>query len=143
GRKLGVDNSHRKALLRGLTLSLIEHEGIRTTPARAKELRWFADRVVTLAKRGDLASRRQIVQLLGSVETGDSGKNRVRTAIDKIYTLLVPRYQGRNGGYTQIVRLAERRPGDNAEMCYMRYIPAPEEAKPKAKKEGGKGKETR
>src|SRR3954470_4322365 len=95
GRKLGVDNSHRKAMMRGLTLALIEHEGIRTTPARAKELRWFADRVVTLAKRGDLAGRRKIVQLLGSTETNVPGQNRVRTAVEKVYTLLVPRFAGR------------------------------------------------
>lgn len=139
GRKLGVDQSHRIALLRGLTLSLIEHEGIRTTPARAKELRWYADRVITLAKRGDLAGRRQIIKLLGSTETQHTGENRVRNAIDRVYTLLVPRYAGRNGGYTQIVRLAERRPGDNAEMCYMRYIPSAEDKKEKAgKKEAGK-----
>ncbi len=142
GRKLGVDQSHRIALLRGLTLALIEQEGIKTTPARAKELRWYADRVVTLAKRGDLASRRQIVQLLGSTKTNTPGENRVRGAVERIYTLLVPRYQGRNGGYTQIVRLADRRAGDNAELCYMRYIPAPEEAKEKTKKEG-KGKEAK
>jgi large subunit ribosomal protein L17 len=141
GRKLGVDQSHRIALLRGLTLSLIEQDGIRTTPARAKELRWYADRVITLAKRGDIASRRQIVQLLGSTKTYSSGENRVRTAVEKVYTLLVPRFQGRNGGYTQIIRLADRRPGDNAEVCYMRYLPAPEEAK--EKKKDGKGKEAK
>lgn len=138
GRKLGVDQSHRIALLRGLTLSLIEHEGIRTTPARAKELRWYADRVVTLAKRGDLAARRQLVKLLGSTETQHTGENRVRNAIERVYTLLVPRFAGRNGGYTQIVRLAERRPGDNAEMCYMRYIPGEEKKEKTGKKDGGK-----
>src|SRR3954471_4226376 len=140
GRKLGVAPHHRKALLRSLTLALIERETIKTTPARAKELRWFAERIVTLAKRGDIAGRRHIVRLLGSTQTQHSGENRVRMAVDRIYTQLAPRFKDRNGGYTQILRLAIRRAGDNAEMCVMRYIPAPEDKKTagKPKKEAKK-----
>src|SRR4051812_41047304 len=112
GRKLGVAPHHRKALLRSLTLALIEKETIRTTPARAKELRWFAERVVTLAKRGDVSGRRHIVKLLGNTETKRPGENRVRIAIERIYSQLVPRFRTRPGGYTQILRLAQRRAGD-------------------------------
>lgn len=137
GRKLGVSAPHRKALLRSLTLSLIEHEAIKTTPARAKELRWYADRVVTLVKRGDVASLRQIVQLLGSTETYRPGENRIRLAIERLKKEIVPRFQSRTGGYTQILRLARNRAGDNAEMCVMRYIPS-EEKKDKGKKDGAK-----
>ena len=68
GRKLGVDSPHRVALLRSLTLALIENEAIKTTKARAKELRWFADRMVTLAKRGDIHGRRHMIKLLGSTQ---------------------------------------------------------------------------
>ena len=136
GRKLGVDHSHRKAMLRSLTLSLIEHDTIRTTPARAKELRWWADHIVTLAKKGDLSSRRRIIQLLGSTRTYETGENRVRKAIEKVYEQLVPRFKSRNGGYTQMFRLALRRPGDNAEMCLMRYIPGEAPAKGSAKTKG-------
>ena len=93
GRKLGVAPHHRKALLRNLTLALIERETIKTTPARAKELRWFAERVVTLAKRGDVAGRRHIVKLLGSTQTQHAGENRVRNAVDRIYTQLAPRFK--------------------------------------------------
>ena len=134
GRKLGVDQSHRIALLRSLTLALIEQPAIKTTPARAKELRWYADRVVTLAKRGDLAARRQIVKLLGSAQTKVPGENRVRNAIEKVYADLVPRFAGRQGGYTQMVRMPMRRAGDAAEICVIRYLPAAEEPKKGGKK---------
>lgn len=134
GRKLGVDHSHRIALLRSMTLALIEHETIRTTPARAKELRWYAERIVTLAKKGDVASRRRIIQLLGSTQNTRPGENRVRNAIERVYTQLAPRFKDRPGGYTQMFRLALRRPGDNAEMCLFRYIPGGE-SETKGKKE--------
>ncbi|MBY0369063.1 50S ribosomal protein L17 [bacterium] len=123
GRKLSRSAPHRKAMLRSMTLSLIEKEEIRTTPPRAKELRWFADRVVTWAKRGDLHSRRQIVKLLGSTQTNHSGENRVRNALEKLYSSLAPRFKDRPGGYTQMIRLAHRRQGDNAELCVFRYLP--------------------
>lgn len=135
GRKLGVDQSHRIALLRSLTLALIEHEAIKTTTARAKELRWYADRIVTLAKRGDLSARRRMVQLLGSTQNLRTGENRVRMAIERVYEELVPRFQTRPGGYTQIIRIATRRAGDNTEMCLIRYLPPADE-----KKAGAKGK---
>ena len=145
GRKLGVSSPHRIALLRSLTLALIEKESIKTTVARAKELRWYADRVVTLAKRGDVSARRHIVKLLGSTETKVPGQNRVRLAIDRIYTDLVPRFQTRPGGYTSIIRLDTRRVGDNAELCVIRYIPGPEskggKPAPKAKKAKTESKE--
>lgn len=134
GRKLGVDSSHRDALLRTLTLSLIEHEAIKTTKARAKELRWFADRVVTLAKRGDVHARRHMIKLLGSTQTNHAGENRVRNAIEKVYSTLVPRYKTRPGGYTQILHLLDRRAGDNSEMVLMRYIPSADDDKKKATK---------
>ena len=128
GNKLGQGPDRRRALLRSMTLALIERPQIRITIARAKALRWHADHVVTLAKRGDVHGRRQIISLLGCSKTGN-GENRVRTVIDKVYTDLAPRFKTRPGGYTQIFRLGERRPGDNAEMCIMRYIPGEEDAK--------------
>ena len=123
GRKLGVLPSHRKALLRSLTVAISEKDEFTTTPARAKELRWYAERVVTLAKRGDVAGRRRIVQLLGSSETQKGKPNRVRSAIDRVYTDLVPRFKTRPGGYTQIFRLALNRPGDNGRILLARPSP--------------------
>lgn len=138
GNKLGMTAPHRKAMLRSLTLALIERETIRTTPARAKELRWYADRVVTLAKRGDLHSRRQIVTLLGSCETYSQGENRARKVLEKLYSTLAPRFKDRPGGYTQLIRLAVRRAGDNAEMCVFRYLPGTESEKPAKKEKAAK-----
>lgn len=126
GDKLGVLPSHRVALLRNLTLALIEHGKIKTTTRRAKAMRWYAEHVVTLAKRGDLSSRRQIVKLLGSTHTGKPGHNRIRLALDKVYSDLAPRFKDRNGGYTQIFRLAQPRVGDCAPMCLIQYIPGAE-----------------
>lgn len=133
GRKLGVDSPHRDAMLRSLTLALIEHDHIRTTRARAKELRRVADRIVTWGKRGDVHARRLMVKFLGSTQTGPGGVNRARKAIERVYSELVPRFKTRPGGYTQILHLAARRAGDNAEMVLMRYLPAPDE-------KGAKGK---
>lgn len=134
GRKLGRSPEHRRATLRALTLALIENESIKTIPSRAKELRWYAERAVTLAKRGDVASRRQLVVMLGSTQTNIPGENRVRNAIEKVCKELAPRFKDRQGGYTQILRLATRRAGDNAEQCIMRYIPGAEEKKTKTTK---------
>lgn len=147
GRKLGVTPDHRRALLRSLTLALIERDQIQITPARAKALRGYADHVITLAKRGDLHGRRQIVRLLGSSETNTPGNNRVRNAVERVYSDLAPRFKTRPGGYTQIFKLVDRRPGDNAEQVIMRYIPSPDEKKKttggeKGKKEAKKKTET-
>jgi len=130
-RKLGRDSSHRIATMRALALALIENETIKTTVAKAKELRRYAERLLTLAKRGDLHSRRLIVSMLGSTITHHGKTNRVRTAIAKLYSKFVPRFKSRNGGYTQIFRVANRRVGDNAELAIIRYIPPPEEKKKK------------
>lgn len=116
-------------MFRSLTLALIENETIRTTPGRAKELRWFAERIVTLAKRGNLAGRRRVYSLLGNTKTGDNGTNRVDLAVRKLYGTLAPRFETRPGGYTQILKLADNRPGDNAPMCLIRYIPEVGDAK--------------
>ena len=138
GRKLGVNPSHRKAMMRSMALALIERDQIQTTPARAKQLRTLSERLVTLAKRDKLHSRRRIVRLLGSTETKVIGQNRVRLALKKLYSDLVPRFKDRNGGYTQIVR-GHRRPGDNAETCIMRYVPLDEKkaARQAAGRRGG------
>lgn len=138
GDRLGVLPSHRVALLRNLTLALIEHGQIKTTTRRAKAMRWYAEHVVTLAKRGDLASRRQIVKLLGSTQTGKPGHNRIRLALDKVYSEIAPRFKDRQGGYTQIYRLAQPRVGDCAPMCLIQYLPGPEEAKVKPGKASDK-----
>jgi len=137
GRKLGVDHSHRRALIRSLSLALLERDQIKTTSARAKELRRFADRLVTLAKDGSLASRRLVYQFLGSTETNTPGENRVKLAVRRLYDSIAPRFKTRNGGYTQILHLGAPRAGDCAPMCLMRYLPEEEKA---TKEKGAKKK---
>ena len=115
GRKLGRTASHRKALRRNLTLSLFTHERITTTPAKAKETRRLAEKIITLAKDGSLHSRRRAFSFLQD-----------RDVVDKLFDDIGPRYQDRNGGYTRILHLDRHRLGDNARQVVFELI-APDE----------------
>ncbi|MBI4403877.1 MAG: 50S ribosomal protein L17 [Deltaproteobacteria bacterium] len=139
-RKLGVTAPHRRALIRSLALALLERETIQTTRSRAKAMKPLADRMVTLAKRGDLHSRRQLFKMLGSTQTQHPGENRVRLAVENLYKTLAPRFKDRQGGYTRILLLAPRRVGDYAERCLLQYLPPPEDKKEKRQAEADKGK---
>jgi large subunit ribosomal protein L17 len=110
GRKLGRTTAHRKALFRNQLTSLFTHERIVTTVAKAKELRPQAERMVTLARTGSLADRRQILRTVPNQEV-------VRRLFDDI----APRFADRAGGYTRIMRLGRRR-GDNAELAIIEFI---------------------
>ncbi len=110
GRKLGTDASHRKALLVGLTKELIKHERIKTTEARAKEMRTLSDKVITLAKKGNLHSRRQALAIIND-----------RSLVDKLFTEIAPRFEERNGGYTRILKLGTRQ-GDAARMVIIELV---------------------
>jgi large subunit ribosomal protein L17 len=121
-RKLGRKPAHRKALLRNLMNALVHAERIETTVAKAKELRPLADRLITLGKAATLHSRRRAFSLLTDKE-----------ATDKLFATLAGRFEGRQGGYTRIVRTGFR-VGDGAEMAIIEYLPAEE------KKVGGKKK---
>ena len=107
GRKLSRTSAHRKALFRNLVLSLIQHERIKTTDAKAKELRRYADKMVTLGKRGDLAARRLAFAFMQS-----------RDAVKKLFDEIAPRFTDRPGGYTRVVKFGVRR-GDAA--AYLDY----------------------
>jgi len=110
GRKLGVDASHRKAMLGNLVCSLVEHGRIKTTVSKAKEARPLAEKMITLAKRGDLAARRQAVARL-----------RNKDAVHILFDEVAPKFADRPGGYTRIVRLGPRN-GDAAEMVYLELV---------------------
>lgn len=110
GRKLGRTAAHKRAMLANMATSLIEKESIRTTDAKAKELRGFVDRLVTFAKRGDLHARRQVLRLL-----------RRKSAVHKLFDDLAPRFVGRPGGYTRIVKLGHRK-GDGASLSLMEFV---------------------
>ena len=127
-RKLGVDNKHRRSMLATLTKQVVNNESITTTETRAKEVRKTVDKMITYGKKGDLTSRRKALAFLhNDVET-----------VNKVFDDLAKRYEKRNGGYTQILKLDERR-GDNALMVILRLV---EEAKKEEKKETTK-KETK
>ncbi len=110
GRQLSRTSQHRRAMLRNMVTSLFQHDGIETTVAKAKELRPFAERLITLARRGDLHARRQVERHIR--DRGVSGK---------LFGELGPRFASRPGGYTRIVKLVHR-VGDGAEMARIELL---------------------
>ena len=122
GRKLNRTSSHRKAMFSNMAASLLVHEQITTTVAKAKELRRIADRMITLGKRGNLHARRQAISALGD---GDSVK--------KLFGPLAERYKERNGGYTRVLK-AGFRYGDNAPLAVIELVDRDPEAKGAADK---------
>ena len=117
GRKFNRNSSHRAAMFRNMTVSLIEHEVIRTTLAKAKELRRFAEPLITLSKEDSVANRRLAF-----------ARTRSDFAVGKLFTDLGPRYQERPGGYLRVLK-AGFRAGDAAPMAYVELVdrPLPEE----------------
>jgi large subunit ribosomal protein L17 len=107
GRKLGRTKSHREFMLRNMVASLFENESIRTTEARAKEARKLAEKILTWGKKGDLHSRRLALRYISNA-----------TLIKKVFDIIAPRLQGRDGGYTRIVKLGQRR-GDAAPVVIL------------------------
>ncbi|MEI7027582.1 50S ribosomal protein L17 [Paenibacillus sp. y28] len=116
-QKLGRDSSARKALFRDLVTDLFLNERIQTTEAKAKELRSIAEKLITLAKRGDLHARRQVAAFVRR-ETTVNGE---QDAIQKLFSEIAPRYSERAGGYTRILKLGPRR-GDAAPMVYLELV---------------------
>lgn len=110
GKRLGRNSSHRSAMMRNMVTSLLEHEKITTTDARAKELRKVADRMITLGKRGDLHARRQAMEVI-----------RDRKVVAKLFDMVGPRYKERSGGYTRIIKLGVRL-GDNAALSQIELV---------------------
>ncbi|WP_237215184.1 50S ribosomal protein L17 [Falsiroseomonas oryziterrae] len=110
GRKLGVTSTHRIAMLRSMATSLIKHEQITTTLPKAKELRPYVERIITLGKRGDLHARRQAYAQI-----------RDEKVVDKLFTTIAERYKARNGGYTRVLK-AGMRYGDAAPMAVIELV---------------------
>ena len=110
-RKLGRDNNHRRSMLATMTKQVVTNESITTTETRAKEVRKFVDKMITYGKKGDLVSRRKALAFL----------HNDTEVVEKIFNDLAKRYENRNGGYTQILKLAERR-GDDALMVILRLV---------------------
>jgi large subunit ribosomal protein L17 len=113
GRKLGRTSSHRKAMFANMCCSLIEHELIRTTLPKAKELRRYIEPLITVGKKDSVASRRKVFDELRS-----------KKAVGKVFTDLGPRYVERPGGYLRILKCGFR-PGDNAPMAIVELVDRP------------------
>ena len=115
GRQLNRNSSHRKAMFRNMTSSLVEHEIIKTTLAKAKELRGFAEPLITLAKNDSVANRRLAFDRVRSKAT-----------VGKLFTELGPRYNERPGGYMRIIKCGMRT-GDKAPMAFVELVDRPED----------------
>ena len=125
GRHLGRTSEHRIAMRRNMVSSLFEHGTISTTIQKAKEVKPFAEKLVTLAKKGDLASRRRAIALLNDrniFEEKDGDMVKVGTVIGRLFSDIGPRYLERPGGYTRIIKLAKRRLGDNGQVCLLQLV---------------------
>lgn len=137
GRQLSRTSEHRLALRRNLVASLFEHETISTTPEKAKEVRSFAEKLITLAKKGNLAARRRAIALLNNrdiVAEEDGEIVKKGTVIGKLFSEIGPRYLDRPGGYTRIIKLQNRRLGDGSSLVLLQLVGAGEEKKAEAKK---------
>jgi large subunit ribosomal protein L17 len=131
GGKLGRTSAHRKAMLRNLVTSLLHHERIETTDAKAKEVRRLADRMITLGKRGDLHARRQALSVI-----------RQREVTAKVFDDLAERFRERPGGYTRVLKV-RRRPGDAAPLSIVELVEgggAPAKAAGKARSRKSRSK---
>ncbi len=146
GRQLSRTSSHRKALRRNLAASLIEHGAIRTTEAKAKELRRFVERVITVAKAGTLHARRRVISMIQNRHAVDEDRANTepwiksaktgKTVVDVLFDEIAPRYADRPGGYTRIIRLSDRRIGDAGVQVLLQLV---EETAPRADEEAPSG----
>jgi len=140
GRKLNRTSEHRLAMRRNLVASLFEHETISTTIDKAKEVKPFAEKLITLAKKGTLAARRRAIGLLGNrdiISYQDDKLLKKGTIIGKLFSDIGPRYLDKPGGYTRIIHLSLRRLGDNGQLVLFQLVgkeQAPKETKAARKK---------
>jgi large subunit ribosomal protein L17 len=150
GRHLSRTSKHRLAVRRNLVASLFEYETISTTIEKAKEVKSFAEKLITLARKGTLAARRQAIALLGNrdITIDDEGSGSgSKTVVGKLFSELGPRYLDRPGGYTRIIRLPHRRLGDNGQLVLLQLVGQnkglAEEVTGKKKKKGSRRKKTK
>ena len=125
GRRLSRTSEHRLAMRRNLVASLFENETVSTTMKKAKEVKPFAEKLITLAKKSTLHSRRRAIALLGNRDLiAHEADHLVKkgTIIGKLFSELGPRYLDRSGGYTRIIRLPLRRLGDNSQLVLLQLV---------------------
>lgn len=135
GRKLGRKTNHRKAMFRNMAVALFTHGQITTTVPKAKALRPFVERLITMAKKGDLHNRRRAISALGgdkNMMVDEDGDGIVRNRfgelkkapkiIKHLFDEIGPRYEDRTGGYTRIIRLGTNRLGDGTDLCVIQLV---------------------
>ena len=140
GRKLGRNTAHRKAMWRNMAVSLFTHGQITTTVPKAKSLKPFVEKLITAAKKGDLASRRRVIAALGSnriMSRTEDDENVPRNkygeitkverkqapkVVKHLFEEIAPKFADRNGGYTRIVKLGKHRIGDGADLCVIMLV---------------------
>jgi large subunit ribosomal protein L17 len=125
GKNFSRTSAHRLAMRRNLVRSLFEHGTISTTREKAKYIRPLAEKLITLAKQGTLAARRRAIAMMPDrnickIENGEPVK--VDTVIRKLFSEIAPRFAGRNGGYTRIIKLPLRRVGDNGQLVLLQLV---------------------
>ena len=141
GKRLGRTSSHRRAMRRNLAAALIQHGAIRTTEAKAKHVRCFVEKLITTARKDTLHARRLVLARLRDREMlawDEKAKDYVtdeQTLVQKLFNEIAPRYAGRPGGYTRIIRVSERRIGDAAGQVILQLV----EETPAAAAGAGKG----
>jgi large subunit ribosomal protein L17 len=125
-RQLSRNSSHRRALFANMAMALVENGAIRTTDAKAKELRRYAEQLVTMGKEGTLHARRRAIATLGGAgkHPGNGEVSRVQKVVTMIFDDLAPRYKDRHGGYTRIMKIGPRR-GDNAPVSIIELVDRP------------------
>ncbi len=131
GRHLSRTSEHRLALRRNMVSSLFEHETISTTQEKAKEVRGFAEKLITLAKKGTLPARRRAIAMLNNraIYAEEDGKMvKKGTVVGKLFSEIGPRYLDRPGGYTRIIKLPKRRLGDGGQLVLLQLVDAGQKA---------------
>lgn len=134
GRQLSRDTEHRISLRRSLAQSLFEHGKIRTTLPKAKEVKAFAEKLVTLARKGDLNSRRRVIALMRDRRLVDENQDFIpkgqptRTVVQRLFNEIAPKFADRPGGYTRIIKLPDFRIGDGGNLVLLQLLL--EESKP-------------
>jgi large subunit ribosomal protein L17 len=136
GRQLSRDTEHRKALRRNMVQSLFEHGKIKTTPAKAKEVKAFAEKLITEARKNTVLARRRVIAMMQDRRLVDEeqefitdDKGRVQTVVRKLFSDVAPKFADRQGGYTRIIKLASYRIGDGGDEVLLQLCT--EESAPK------------
>lgn len=143
GRKLGRKTNHRRAMFRNMAVALFTHGQITTTVPKAKSLRPFVEKLITMAKKGDLHNRRRAISTLGgdkNMMVSEDADGIVRNRfgelqkapkiVKHLFDEIAPRYEDRNGGYTRIIRLGQNRLGDGTDLCVIQLVGVEDEDAP-------------